>query len=63
LSKVILEKLTIPQLVKRSAFYGARNFITVLTKAHDILSHRKLVHIRREEMNKRGEEQKRKQER
>jgi len=41
----------------------ARNFTTVLTKAHDFLSHRNPVHIRREEMNKLGGEQQRKQER
>jgi hypothetical protein len=29
---------------------------------HDILSHRNPVHIRKEEMNKRGGEEKRKQE-
>jgi len=31
---ILLEKLTVPQLVKKSpAFYGARRFITALTSA------------------------------
>jgi len=34
-SKVLLEKLTVTQLVKKfHAFYGTQRFITVFTRAH-----------------------------
>jgi hypothetical protein len=35
MSRVLFEKLTVSQLVKKfSAFYGSRNFITVFTIQH-----------------------------
>jgi hypothetical protein len=47
-SKVLLEKLAVAQLVKKSpAFYGTRTFITVFTRVHhwSVLSWMNPIHI------------------